>query len=110
MVNNTEKPQYMYITVRIKVSKTDSFCKGTAVYLGTTGTALGRVAAIWRKGEIIPVQRPNFNISSLNMRSVGHRTQGGSKMQLDMIHTSMQGHSYRIGAVITASLCAILRR
>ena len=46
MVNNTEKSQYMYITVRIKASKTDSFCKGTVVYLGTTGTDLDPVAAI----------------------------------------------------------------
>ena len=30
----------------IKGSKTDSFCKGTTVYLGTTGTDLGPAAAI----------------------------------------------------------------
>ena len=38
MIDNTEKPQY--ITVRVEVSKTDVFHKGTTVYLGTTGTDL----------------------------------------------------------------------
>ena len=80
-IDNTEKPQY--ITVGIKASNTDPFCKETTVYLGNTGTDLCPVAAIVRLHNAMGKSSwSNVSISRLpppNTTTAGHRTQGGAK-------------------------------
>ena len=108
MVDNTEKPQY--ITVRIKASKTDPFRKGTTVYLGTTGTDLCPVAAILdymvRRGNH---PGPMFQFQDhrpLTRARLGAELREALKAVGYDPHKYV-GHSYRIGAATTASLCGI---
>ena len=108
MVDNTEKPQY--ITVRIKASKTDPFRKGTTVYLGITGTDLCPVAAILD----YMVRRGNHPGPMFQFQDHRPLTQALLVAELREALKAVgydphkyAGHSYRIGAATTASLCGI---
>lgn len=107
-IDNTEKPQY--ITVGIKASNTEPFCKETTVYLGTTGTDLCPVAAMldyimqwgnhpgptFQFQDYHPLTRPRL-VTELREALNGDEKDSHK----------YAGHSYRIGAATTASLCGI---
>ena len=107
-IDNTEKPQY--ITVGIKASNTEPFCKETTVYLGTTGTDLCPVAAMldyimqwgnhpgptFQFQDYHPLTRPRL------VTELREALNGAEKDS-----HKYAGHSYRIGAATTASLCGI---
>ena len=99
-----------WITVRIKASKTDPFRVGVTIYVGATGKWLCPVAAVLAymvqrgsgRGPLFQfsdrryLTRPRFIMALRTaLRDAG----------IDA--TQFAGHSFRIGAATTASLCGI---
>ncbi len=90
-----------YLEVRIKASKTDPFRRGVTVFLGVSGAEICPVAAVlsymvFRFHDGRPLTRERF-VSQVRqaLRSAG----------LDA--SKYAGHSFRIGAVTTASSCGL---
>ena len=109
-VQAESRSQPKWITVRIKASKTDPFRVGVTIYVGATGKWLCPVAAVLAymvqrgsgRGPLFQfsdgryLTRPRFIMALRTaLRDAG----------IDA--TQFAGHSFRIGAATTASLCGI---
>ncbi len=107
-VDNVGHPQFM--VVRIKASKTDPFRKGVSIYLGTTGSDLCPVAAMLdymvRRGQ---APGPMFLFEDgrflTRARLVSHLRE--ALQAAGYAPERFAGHSFRIGAATTASLCGL---
>ena len=107
-VNSTASPEWM--EVLIKASKTDPFRKGVTIYLGVTGGELCPVAAMLgymvRRGERAGPMFLFADGSYLTReRFVAQLRQALAAAGIKA--KQYAGHSFRIGAATTASLCGL---
>ena len=107
-MNNRSSPEWM--EVHIKASKTDPYRKGVTIYFGATGNDLCPVAALL--GYM--VLRGNRDGPMFMFANGDHLTRDRFVAQLrqaltaaGMDCTLYAGHSFRIGAATTASMCGI---
>lgn len=107
-VNGTTAPEWM--EVRIKASKTDPFRKGVTIYLGVIGKELCPVAAML--GYM--VLRGGHRGLMFQFADGRYLTRERFVMQLRQALAATgnearhyAGHSFRIGAATTASLCGL---
>ena len=105
---STSQPKW--IRVRIKASKTDPFCVGVTIYVGATGKWLCQVAAVLQ----YMVQQGSggsplfqFSDSRYLTRSRFITALRTALREAGIDATQFAGHSFRIGAATTASLCGI---
>ena len=98
-VDNYTRPQFL--EVHIKASKTDPFCQGIQVYLGTTSSPLCPVAAILyymvRRGA---TPGPFFVLSDGNFitRKRFVHAVWEALLSAGLESTNYAGHSFQIGA------------
>ena len=107
-VNDRSTPEWM--EVRIRASKTDPFRRGITTYIGATGEGLCPVAALL--GYM--VLRGNRDGPMFLFANGDHLTRDRFVTQLRRALTTAgvdcrlyAGHSFRIGAATTASMCGI---
>ena len=107
-VNDRSSPEWM--GVRIKASKTDPFRRGITIYIGATGEDLCPVAALLgymvlrgnREGPMFVFANGDHLTRN---RFVTQLRRALSAAGVDCRHYA--GHSFRIGAATTASMCGM---